>query len=93
VFPQQLQRERLIALSERAVSHHVGEHDGGQPAMFGASRRHLRIKPDGAAKETTDQTSGGWELAPTTRGNTGEFRPGTRSAARRCRHTEFRKSL
>ena len=52
---EQLQRQRLVMLGECAVAHHVGEHDGGQLALLGVFRRHGRIKPDRARKETTDR--------------------------------------
>ena len=29
VFLQQFERQLVVALGERAVAHHVGEHDGG----------------------------------------------------------------
>ncbi len=32
---QQFQRKFIIALRQRAVAHHVGEHDGGEFALFG----------------------------------------------------------
>ena len=49
-----LQRERFVALEERAVAHRVGEHDGGELALFGVFERHEGIKPECARKETTD---------------------------------------
>ena len=52
---EQLLRELLVALGERAVAHHVGEHDGGQLALFGVFGGHRRIQPDCAGKETTDR--------------------------------------
>ena len=49
-FPQQLamffeqrERELIVALGHRAVAHHVGEHNRGQPSLFviGAHRQAL----------------------------------------------------
>ena len=37
MFFEQLQRERLVALRQRAVAHHVREHDGGELALFGVA--------------------------------------------------------
>ena len=37
VFFEQLERELVVALCRRPVAHHVGEHDGGQFALFGIS--------------------------------------------------------
>ena len=44
IFGDQFQRERLVALGERAVTHHVGEHDGGELALLGVFRRHSSIR-------------------------------------------------
>ena len=40
IFGQQFERERLVALGERAVAHHVREHDGGQLTLLGVFGRH-----------------------------------------------------
>jgi hypothetical protein len=37
VFLQQLRRQRLIALRQAAVTHHVHRHDGSKLAMYGFS--------------------------------------------------------
>jgi len=34
MFLEQVKRECFVALSERAVTDHVGEHDGGKPTVF-----------------------------------------------------------
>jgi hypothetical protein len=34
VFIEQLQRQLLVALCQRAVTHHVREHDRGELALF-----------------------------------------------------------
>ena len=34
MFFKQLQRKPVVTLRQRAVAHHVGEHDGGQLALF-----------------------------------------------------------
>jgi hypothetical protein len=35
MFLEQLERERFVALRERAVAHHVGNHESRQLALFG----------------------------------------------------------
>jgi len=37
---EQRDGERFIALRQRAVTHHVGEHDSGQPALCWDGLRH-----------------------------------------------------
>ena len=34
MFFEQLERELVVALRERAVAHHVGKHDRGELALF-----------------------------------------------------------
>src|SRR6266446_2936727 len=51
MFLEQLQRKRLVPLRQRAIAHHVREHDRGQLALFGVFGRHERIKSDCAKKE------------------------------------------
>ena len=46
MFFEQLQGEPIVALRQRAVTHHVGEHDGGQFALFDVLGGHARIKPE-----------------------------------------------
>ena len=47
VFLEQFQRQPLVALRQRAVTHHVGEHDRGELALFGPFDSHLsRHQPD-----------------------------------------------
>ena len=55
ILGEQLQRERLVALRERAVAHHVREHDGGQLALPGVLGWHECIKPESGEKETKDR--------------------------------------
>ena len=45
---QQLEREFIVALGQRAVAHHVGEHDGRELAFFGLLYRHRWIKSEPA---------------------------------------------
>src|SRR6185503_1555164 len=42
MFFEQLQRERLVALRQRAVAHHVRKHDGGKLAGFGVAAHFSR---------------------------------------------------
>lgn len=42
MFLQQFQRQLVVALRQRTVAHHVGEHDGGQLALFGAGAHWSR---------------------------------------------------
>jgi hypothetical protein len=42
VFFEQFERDRLMRLRQRAAVHHVGEHDGGEPAVFGAGIHRFR---------------------------------------------------
>ena len=58
MFFKQLQRERLVALGERAVAHHVREHDGGELALFGVIRGHGRIRPQPGGNETSNLPTG-----------------------------------
>src|SRR5882724_11037945 len=51
MFFKQLQRKPVVTLRQRAVTHHVGEHDGGQFALFDVFGRHERIKPERVRKE------------------------------------------
>src|SRR2546430_7407021 len=51
MFFEQFERERLVALGERAVAHHVREHDGREFALLAGFGRHERIKPDRARNE------------------------------------------
>ena len=46
MFFEQLEGEPVVALRQRAVTHHVGEHDGGEFTLFDLFGRHERIKPD-----------------------------------------------
>ena len=43
VFLEQFQRELVVALSERAVSHHVREQDGGEFALLGVVGGHVAV--------------------------------------------------
>ena len=43
VFLEQLQRQPLIALRQRAVAHHVREHDRGELALFEPFDSHFRM--------------------------------------------------
>src|SRR5713101_2994968 len=54
MFFKQLQRKPVVTLRQRAVAHHVGEHDGGQFALFDVFGRHERIKPERVRKEMTN---------------------------------------
>ena len=38
---EQFERERLGALRQCAVTHHVGQHDGPEPAMFGVGHGNV----------------------------------------------------
>src|SRR5256885_2472538 len=40
VLVEKVERERLIPLRQRAVAHHVGKHDGGQPSALLVFFRH-----------------------------------------------------
>src|SRR5439155_20043159 len=51
MFFEQLEGEPVVALRQCAVTHHVGEHDGGQFALFDVFGRHERIKPERVRKE------------------------------------------
>jgi len=42
VLLEQLEREGLVPLGEGGVADHVGEHDGGEPALLGLAVRHAR---------------------------------------------------
>jgi hypothetical protein len=46
MFFQQLERELIVALRQRAVAHHVGKHDGRELALLTRIRGHARIKSD-----------------------------------------------
>ena len=52
MFLEQFLRELLVALGQRAVAHHVREHDGGELALLGVFGRHERIKAESGRKET-----------------------------------------
>ena len=54
MFFKQLQRKPVVTLRQRAVAHHVGEHDRGQFALFDIFGRHERIKPECVRKEMTN---------------------------------------
>jgi len=49
MFFQQFQRERFLALRQRAIAHHVREHDRGELALFGVFERHEWIKTETSA--------------------------------------------
>src|SRR5207237_10325353 len=51
MFLQQFLRKLVVALRERAVAHHVCEHDGREFALLAVFGRHERIKPDRARNE------------------------------------------
>jgi hypothetical protein len=54
VFLEQLQRQPLVALRQRAVAHHVREHDRGEPAVFEPFDSHLsRHQPDDRSSRLT----------------------------------------
>jgi hypothetical protein len=54
---EQLQREFVVALGERAVAHHVGKHDGRESALLDVFVGHERIRSERARKETPNS---GW---------------------------------
>ncbi len=64
---QQLQRERLVPLRQRAVAHHVGEHNGGEFAVLGVLRGHGRIKPELRRKEIKENSVGRTARRPSIR--------------------------
>ena len=45
---QQLERELIITLGQRAVADHVGKHDRGEFALLDVVGGHARIKTDSA---------------------------------------------
>ena len=52
MFFEQFESESIVALCQRAVAHHVSEHDGGELALLGVLGRHERIKAETARNET-----------------------------------------
>ena len=54
MFFEQLEGEPVVALRQRAVTHHVGEHDGGEFALLGTFGIHQWIKSDRARNETAN---------------------------------------
>src|SRR6185436_14256545 len=52
VFFEQFESEPIVALGQRAVAHHVGEHDGGEFPLLFVLGRHERIKAETARNET-----------------------------------------
>jgi len=54
MFFEQLEAELVVALGQRAVAHHVGEHNGGELALLGVFGRHERIKSETAQNETAN---------------------------------------
>src|SRR4029077_4768035 len=51
---QQLERELVVALGQRAVAHHIGKHDGSEFALLDTFGPHQWIKSDPAGNETAN---------------------------------------
>src|SRR5690349_1162597 len=68
VFFEQLQRQRLVALGQRAVADHIREHDRGQLAVFGVVAHQPFISSPGILQTSSPPASrllwrGDWWLS------------------------------